>query len=655
MRNLFANLFGKQPPNQGSQKNAESESLATFKKGDLIGGEYVIYKFLGKGGFGEVYLAYDIRAGSLSFRALKTIRTDLLADAVSREAFKREALLWVNLEEHPFILVARHVFEFSRRLFVGMDYIAPDARGRVSLADHLAGTRGPLDTEESLKWSIQFCYGMEHAFERGIKCHRDIKPTNILITQDGILKISDFGLALAAQAAWKEEPGSVVTEKHDGSFGLSLLRADGTRVCGTPGYIAPEIVLGSQADVRSDIYSFGLVMWQMAKGSPTPPFHVSYNKVASIEEYLHRVLDRQLKKRIPDVGSPMQSAIERCLAPEPSKRYASFEELRRELDQILCRCTGRVIEPPETEIRTLDFWNEKGISLDELGRHEEAIACYDKALKIDPQGVNTWNNKGIALKMLGRYEEAIVCYNKALEIHPDSATVWLCRSNALWGARRSAEAISCLAKALEIDPRLTYAWSTKGQILYQFGRHEEALNCFDKAIDIEPLFARAWYFRSFALKALGRLEEAAVSLTKAEEIDPQCEDDLKQHLAAQGDCGAAPSSEKPLEVAPDNVGAWNDKAIALKSLGAFDAAILCFDAALEIEPRNPALLANKGATLREAGRLEEALLCYDKAVEIDPQSADAWNNKAAALAAVGRFREAADCFEKVFEIDSHPK
>ena len=120
-----------------------------------------------------------------------------------KENFKREALLWVNLEEHPFILAARFVEEFSGRLFVAMDYIAPDDRGRVSLADHLAAARGPLDTDQALQWAIMFCYGMEHANQRGIKCHRDIKPANILIRQDGTLLISDFGLAAAAEAAWK--------------------------------------------------------------------------------------------------------------------------------------------------------------------------------------------------------------------------------------------------------------------------------------------------------------------------------------------------------------------------------------------------------------------------------------------------------------------
>lgn len=207
MRNVFANLFGKQPPKERGQINAKSDIVATFKKGDLIGGEYEICNLLGIGGFGEVHIVYD--RITESFCAFKTIRPDKFADDTFYKAFEREALLWVNLEQHPFILAARSVQNFSGRLFVSMDYVAPDARGRASLLDHLAQARGPLGTERAVTWAIQFCFGMEHAHRRGITCHRDIKPANILITQHGTLKITDFGLAVAAAAAWKEKGGSL--------------------------------------------------------------------------------------------------------------------------------------------------------------------------------------------------------------------------------------------------------------------------------------------------------------------------------------------------------------------------------------------------------------------------------------------------------------
>jgi serine/threonine protein kinase len=117
----------------------------TYKPGEVIGGRYEVHALLGRGGFGEVYSAYSRQLRAVY--ALKTFRKEFLADVAAKETFKREALLWVNLEEHPFILCARIVEEFSGRLFVAMDYIAPDEHGRVTLADHLRQSPGPIDTD----------------------------------------------------------------------------------------------------------------------------------------------------------------------------------------------------------------------------------------------------------------------------------------------------------------------------------------------------------------------------------------------------------------------------------------------------------------------------------------------------------------------------
>src|SRR5208337_2864432 len=154
-------------------------------------------------------------------------------------------------------------------------YVAADSEGRVNLEDHLAKANGPLNKNQVLKWAIQFCVGMEYARAHGIGCHRDIKPGNILITRDGTLKISDFGLATGAEAAWRgmtDGHGSLMMGGRNGMGGFSLMQANGNVRCGTPGYIPPEVYRFEPADVRSDIYSFGLILWQMAAGNRMPPF-----------------------------------------------------------------------------------------------------------------------------------------------------------------------------------------------------------------------------------------------------------------------------------------------------------------------------------------------------------------------------------------------
>src|SRR5215475_858845 len=180
MKGFLGKLFGQEPTHTPLPVPPPAQPVAppnvsaayTYKRGDLVGGRYRIHGTLGKGGFGVVYVAYHQQLKVAC--ALKTFRDELLADARARAAFKKEAVVWVNLDAHPFILAARFVDEHAGRLFVEMDLIAPDAFGRVNLADHLAD--GPFENGQALIWATQFCLGMEHALAHGISSHRDIKP-----------------------------------------------------------------------------------------------------------------------------------------------------------------------------------------------------------------------------------------------------------------------------------------------------------------------------------------------------------------------------------------------------------------------------------------------------------------------------------------------
>jgi serine/threonine protein kinase len=279
IKSFFHRIFGKKrahltggPAGADCQGGPRREEAEPYRPGDLIGGKYEIRRTIGRGGFGVVYLAFNRETTRVC--ALKTFRDELIADPAARETFKREADVWIGLEDHPFILAARWVNEFSGRLFVEMDYVAPDDKGRVSLGDHLAAACGPLNTNQVVKWSIQFCLGMEHANACGVACHRDIKPANIIIAGDEAVKIADFGLATAAQAMWGErdgEGGFVAVANGYVPFGVSLMRTHGVKICGTPGYIPPEVLRGQAWDRRGDVYSFGLVLWQMMAGSTSPP------------------------------------------------------------------------------------------------------------------------------------------------------------------------------------------------------------------------------------------------------------------------------------------------------------------------------------------------------------------------------------------------
>ncbi len=593
-----------------------------YQSGDGIGGKYEVHRKLGEGGFGVVYAVYSRELRSTY--ALKTFRDEFLADAPAREAFKKEALLWVALEEHPFILAARLVDDFCGRLFIAMDCVAPDERGRVSLQDHLVCARGPLEPEQVLRWTIQSCHGMEHANAHGIKCHRDIKPANILILQGQTLQISDFGLALAGQEL-SAASRSLVTRGPEGRWGCSLLMTQGRKVCGTPGYLAPEIQEQKGADVRSDIYGFGCVLWQMATGSLHPPFHPSEVQYRGdpeiyVRDYLARVYASQKSGRRSKTDGPLEEVIERCLSFEPTGRCGGFKEVRLELEPLYNRLMGRSVVVPTAKEKTTVFWNNKGFSLNSLGRYEEAIRCYDRALAIDPRYANAWINKGAALWKLGCYDEAIGCYDRALDIEPQTAALWNNRGTSLQCLGRREEAIRCFERALNIDPRYASAWYNKGNNLHDLGRYEEAILCYDRTLDIDPREATAWCNKGNSLTCLGRHEQAIHCYDRALDIDAQ--------LAI----------------------AWNNKGNSLNRLGRHEQAIYCYDRALDIDPQLAIAWSNKGNSLHNLGRHEEAIVCCNRAVEIKPRCVDAWYNKAVCEDHLSHRREAGRSYQQFLEL-----
>ena len=583
MKKFFQNLFGIEPPTD-VQKRAEPAAVRPssqpafepYKKGDVIGGTFEVLRKLGEGGFGVVYLARHRQSGE-SF-ALKTFRDEFLADPASRESFKKEALLWSNLQSHPCIVAARWVQEFHGRLFVMMDYLPADSAGRVSLGDHIAN--GTVDTNEALKWGIQFCQGMEHAIAQGIRCHGDIKPANILIAQDGTLKIADFGLAALAERRPEltdrqrmiedlckdagmevafvspNKPAgqnrAFIAQGQNGEFGFSIIQTEGKMMCGTPGYMAPEVYRCEATDTRTDIYSFGLVLWQMAAGSRQPPFLPPWP--GDMDRFLRATYEQQIAGRLPAVDSPFSAVIERCLRPRPSDRYSDFGELRGDMEAILEKRTKRRMQTPQAEEQPANYWSNQGGSLCALGKYDEALAYFDKALALEPRYAHAWSNKGVALYSLGRNEEALQCFENALNIDSSDAMAWGNAGNVLSTLGRHEDAIRSCDRALALEPRDPTTWNNKGNAHHALGRYEEAIACYDRAVAADPRDARGWYNKGGSLRALGRHSEAVQSYAKSLAINP--------HSASA--CYSKAESEYALEQWREAAGSYT-KFLELKS------------------------------------------------------------------------------------------
>src|SRR5450756_994889 len=520
-----------------------------------------------------------------------------------------------------------------------MEYIAPNKEGLNSLDGYLLQQQP--DLAQSLRWAIQICYGMEYAYSKGVRAHRDLKPANIMITQERTAKITDFGLA----GVLREFPSM-------GAAGLGVSGLSGQTMLGTgfgtPTHMAPEqFDNAAGCDERSDIYSFGVVLYQMATGGQVPFLPLSRDgseQMMADFRRLHR------ESPVPQLDSPLLPIIQRCLEKSPEKRYQTFKEVRNNLEPLLQHETGEVIIPPQSKELEAWEWSNKGVSLAHLSRHEESIFCCDKALALDPCSANAWMNKGSSLNSLGRNEEAILCFDKALALDQCNAAAWTNKGNSLSNLGRNEEAILCFDKALALDPRNAAAWNNKGNSLRSLGRYEESIFCCDKALALDPCSANAWTNKGNSLDSLGRNEESIFCCDKALALDPRSPAAWNNKGNSLHSFGRPEEAilcfDKALALDQCNAAAWTNKGSSLNSLGCNEAAILCFDKALEFDPRHVNAWTNKGIILSSLGRNEEAIVCFDKALEFDPRNANAWFNKALAEDTLTKSQEAIHSYQQ---------
>jgi tetratricopeptide (TPR) repeat protein/tRNA A-37 threonylcarbamoyl transferase component Bud32 len=546
------------------------QEIFAYKKGDLIGQNYEVYGILGKGGFGVVYKVYSHETGGVY--ALKTFRDEYFRNREVRNRFHKEANVWVDIGPHPYLVNANFVDEISGRLFIVMDYIAPNEEGMNSLEGYLL--RRPPDLAQSLRWAIQICLGMAYAYSKGVRAHRDLKPANIMITRNKIARITDFGLAGVLDDSSKKQSDALTTLPDQTMAGIGF---------GTPTHMPSEqFENAASCDERSDIYSFGIILYQLATGGMLP-FPIP--KGGDTWQAMHQMHRESL---VPRLDSPLFPNIQLCLQKLPEKRYQSFNEARIDLEILLKSITGEEVNLPQVKELKAWEWSNKGLSLSSLGRHEEAIRCLEKAIEINPHDSAPWCNKGVSLTNLDRDEEAILCFDQALFLNPRSANYWTNKGSCLKRLGRYEEAILCIDKAFQLDPNDVSAWNNKGNIYEITGRHKEAIACYDQVLAFDPRHAQAWYNKGNSLDRLGLYEEAVRCL------------------------------EKTLELDPYHTSAWNNKGGSLDSLGRHEEAILCYGQALELDPRDIEAWYNKALTENDLGYWKEAACSFQQFLSLAP-------------------------------------
>src|SRR5215467_4874742 len=293
-----------------------SESTSTDQLPEFIA-HYRILRRLGKGGMGEVFLAEDTKLHGRKV-ALKVLPQELTRSESRLRRFKQEARAVLALN-HPNILTVFEIGESAESYYIATEYIEGETLRHCLW-------REPLRVDEALGVALQVSMALEAAHAEGI-VHRDIKPENIMLRQDKFVrdrfvKVLDFGLAkLTDRDAESADPEAVT---------VPLAETNPGTIMGTTGYMSPEQALGESIDERTDVFSLGVVLYEMVAGQPPFKGKTDSHTRVSIIDHDHL----PLVHHVANVPRQLERIVAKALAKDRLKRYQTITDLKLDLEQL---------------------------------------------------------------------------------------------------------------------------------------------------------------------------------------------------------------------------------------------------------------------------------------------------------------------------------
>jgi serine/threonine protein kinase len=431
---------------------------------------YKILEKLGEGGMGVVYKAEDLKLERIV--ALKFLKTEALGNAKGKWRFVREAQAAAALD-HPNICTVHEIDEAEGRTFIVMAYVEGQ-----NLQKKIES--GPLQPDEALDIAIQAAEGLQAAHEKGIT-HRDIKPANIMMTTKGQVKLMDFGLAKLA--------------------GWTVLTKEGI-IMGTAAYMSPEQVRGEELDHRSDIYSMGVVLYQLLTGEL--PFEEAYH--LAVMYAIANEAPKPPRELNPAIPPQLEAVILKAMEKESAKRYQTAAEMEDDLLELQETLGSK--NAGKKHSRRQGKKDQVTIIEKIFPSRTKTALKYAIALFIITIGVAIWFFKSENSRT-DDYEKSRREFARA---RVNAAMLYL-KENQL------GLAIKELESAVKSDPSYSLAWSSLAAANIRAQELDLAIYQSKKAIELDRKNSDAYYNLAYALEEKGELDAALESYTEAVKID----------------------------------------------------------------------------------------------------------------------------------------
>jgi serine/threonine protein kinase/tetratricopeptide (TPR) repeat protein len=644
---------------------------------------YQITSLIGKGGMGEVYQAKDTKLGRDV--AIKLLPQEFAQDAGRVARFQREAKLLASLN-HPNIAAIHGLEAVDGIHFLVMELIEGQ-----TLAERI--NTGAIPVEESLKLALQIAEALEAAHEKGV-IHRDLKPANIKVTPEGKVKVLDFGLA---KALYTDK--AVVDEFASTTNDFSLTRP-GTTV-GTVAYMSPEQARGEEVDARSDIFSFGVVLYEMATG--IRPF-----AGATAALIFDAILNKDPVSIVllnPGIPQGFDQIVQKALDKNPNRRYQSATELLVDLQRLP---HAERVQPPTKRLRKLRIpilaavlllllllvpgtfslfraW----LGLTPGGKEKIAIVLFtgtgDAAFS-ESLGTRISMDLASRLTQLKKFQDRVAVASSS-EILNERITTARGARQLLGASLAITGNVNCqghkvvITMYLENTRNLTQrdAMSVEGKLdawnalrkdclvklaqMLQLELDSDDLKVFAAEANEPPMLAseaqiRLFMYRSDRLKdinsAIGLCEEAIVADPEyAPAYATLSEAFYRKHLLTPEkgllDEGRR-NAEKALQLDGSLPAAFVSRGLIYDATGEYERAISDFLQALRLEPTNVNGLLGLALVYNHENRLEDAEKTYHEAVKLHPNHWPCPNEFGIYLWGHGRYEEAVQQWQQMLKI-----